>query len=766
MLTRALASLAVVAALSIVTAAQSPVRYIYDDLGRLVGVIDQNGDAATYTYDAVGNLLSITRTSAGTVSIISIAPSTGAAPGATVIINGMGFSATVTDDTVMFDGTAATVTNATTNALTVIVPNGATSGTISVTTPAGSATSASAFTVTTAGAAPTITTFTPAIAVAGTAVTISGTNFDTSPANDRLKFNAANASLTSATTTQIGVTLPDAATSGHLSVATPLGTAVSADDFFVPPAPYGATDVNTTGRLTLGSGKVVTIDTAGKIALEVFDLPVGHRGSVTFTSSNISSGSATLTDPHGTTLSTVSFGSLGGFIDTFLGQIAGSSMIVIDPASTNTGHVTVTAYDVPADLSGSITAGGDPVTLAFSTPGQNGKLTFSGTAGERISLKISGGPSSGLSILNPDGSVLAGGTVGVLTSFIDTQVLPATGTYAITIDPSGSVTGNVTLTLYDVPADFTGPITAGGSAVNLTFGTPGQNATLSFSGTAGHRMSLAIGGSALGAGVSIRASSGTVLGSATSGIFAAFIEPVTLPTTDTYNVVVDPSSYNTGNISLTLYDVPADLGGSITTDGSSLPVTIGTPGQNGSFSFSGTAGHRVSLSVSSSAPSGAVQILTPTGTVIGSASSGIFAGFMEPVTLSTTGTYTVFVNPSGSATGSVTLNLYDVPADTTTTTTVNGAGVGVTLSTPGQNGTVTFSGTAGQQVTVRITGNTIANVTVKLLKPDGTQLTSTTSTFSSFNLSSQTLPTTGTYTIVVDPSATATGTLTVTVTNP
>jgi YD repeat-containing protein len=32
--------------------------YIYDELGRLVGVVDPAGDAVTYRYDAVGNLLS------------------------------------------------------------------------------------------------------------------------------------------------------------------------------------------------------------------------------------------------------------------------------------------------------------------------------------------------------------------------------------------------------------------------------------------------------------------------------------------------------------------------------------------------------------------------------------------------------------------------------------------------------------------------------------------------------------------------------------
>ncbi|WP_175304441.1 RHS repeat domain-containing protein [Candidatus Nitrospira nitrificans] len=40
-------------------------QYIYDDLGRLSQMIDGQGNVATYTYDAVGNLLSITRNTGG-----------------------------------------------------------------------------------------------------------------------------------------------------------------------------------------------------------------------------------------------------------------------------------------------------------------------------------------------------------------------------------------------------------------------------------------------------------------------------------------------------------------------------------------------------------------------------------------------------------------------------------------------------------------------------------------------------------------------------
>ena len=61
---------------------------------------------------------------------------------------------------------------------------------------------------------------------------------------------------------------------------------------------------------------------------------------------------------------------------------------------------------------------------------------------------------------------------------------------------------------------------------------------------------------------------------------------------------------------------------------------------------------------------------------------------------------------------------------------------------------LTFTGTQGQQVTVRLTGNTMGYTTVTLKKPDLTTLTATATSGSNFNLPTQTLPTTGTYTVV------------------
>ena len=57
------AGLGIVAALGGTTLTPTPrahaglavIHYLYDDLDRLVGVVDQQGNVATYTYDAEGN---------------------------------------------------------------------------------------------------------------------------------------------------------------------------------------------------------------------------------------------------------------------------------------------------------------------------------------------------------------------------------------------------------------------------------------------------------------------------------------------------------------------------------------------------------------------------------------------------------------------------------------------------------------------------------------------------------------------------------------
>jgi YD repeat-containing protein len=107
--------------------AQSAVQYVYDELGRLVAVIDTSGASAVYSYDAVGNLLSIVRRGSSDVSIIEFTPNSGPV-GTLVTIYGTGFSATPNQNTLTFNGSSATVLSATATRLTATVPAGATTG--------------------------------------------------------------------------------------------------------------------------------------------------------------------------------------------------------------------------------------------------------------------------------------------------------------------------------------------------------------------------------------------------------------------------------------------------------------------------------------------------------------------------------------------------------------------------------------------------------------------------------------------------------------
>ena len=791
MLNRLSCCLALVAASVLVVAAQQPViNYVYDDLGRLIGVIDANGDSAVYHYDAVGNVTSIDRYTSSQIAVIAVSPSHGPV-GTTVTIRGSGFSTTPSSNTVSFNGTGATVSSATATQLVVTVPTGATTGAVGVTSPVGTASSGSPFVVTT-NLAPTITGFSPTTGLAGTAITVTGTNFDTLLPNDRTRVNVAYAQLSSGTTTSVTGTVPGSTGSGRISITTPYGTATSTGDFIIPPTPYTTADVAAATRIPFATATTVSVQTVNNIGLLLFDGTTGQRVSVRGT--NGLTGQtfgcdvfANLRNPNATTLTSPTCMEGSGFVDATALPATGTYTILVDPWSTATGNLTLTLYDVPPDASSTITPGGSAVTLSTTTPGQNGTLTFSGTAGQRVFLKGTNGITGyvfgcdvNVSILNPDGSQLAAPTCMEGSGFIDVTTLATTGTYTVKIDPVDIANGSVTLSLYDVPADPTTTIAAGGSAVTVTLSTPGQNAALTFSGTSGQRVALkgtnGLSGFYLGCelNTSILNPNTSTLAAATCMEPSGFIDVKTLGSAGTYTIVVDPVGVATGSLTLTLYDVAADTTGTITAGGSAVTVTTTTPGQNGTLTFSGTTGDRISLrgtnGMTGQVPGFGCEvyasILNPDGTVLASERCMEGSGFIDLKTLGATGTYTITVNPADIAAGSVTLTLYSVPADSAATLTIGGSAATLTTTTPGQNAAATFSGTATQQVTVHVTISSMTLYTVKLLKPDGTVLASTFRADVSFNLPTQTLPSTGTYTIVVDPDGANTGSITVNVTNP
>jgi YD repeat-containing protein len=758
------------------------VQYVYDDLGRLSAVVNAtSNEAAIYQYDAVGNLLGITRQPASTLTILNFTPKSGLV-GTSVTIAGLGFSPTATQNTVTFNGMPTTVSSATATQLVVTVPTGATTGTIAVTTPSGLATSSSPFTVTSGGsttAAPTITNFTPTVGAPGTPVTITGSNFATPAGDNRVLFHTAQAVTNTAAPTSLTTSVPTVATSGPIAVTTPAGQGMSAADFFVPPAPYTASAVAVATRLTFGQSQPVTLSTANTIALLLINGTAGHRIGVNITNVTLSSSTVSITNPYGQVVASATVTTAGAFVESPLLLLSGTYTISVIPVGTATGGMTVTPHDI-VDLTGTITSG-SVTTMNLTNPGQQARFMFTVTAGQRASVQVANSTFSNCAnerffFREPDSTpwievgvflgfpeyTTIGGTL-CPNIFMDAKVFQQAGTYQLVIDPTAMTTGQITLTL-QVFNDVTVPVSFG-TATTVTTTMPGQNAKLTFAGTVGQRVLVHINTAAVTGGYSITNPDGTnLVGSSMST--GAYLDTRVLPQTGTYTVLLDPTGIAVGAVTLTVYNVPADVTGTIT-PGTARTTTIPTPGQAARLTFAGTAGQRASVRVTSTTiSSGSVFIVKPDGTSL--AGIAIATGYLDAITLPVTGTYAVVVDPASIHTGQATMTLY-VFADVTGTLTINGAAVTVTTTMPGQRGLLALAGTANQLVTIRLTGNTMGGVSIVLRRPDGTVMVSTGSNGTSFNMPQQTLAVAGTYTVEVDPNNPLpinTGSLTVAVTSP
>lgn len=310
-----------------------------------------------YVADKLNNKV---RRLAAVPAVTSTNPSTGIA-GTAVSISGSGFDITPANNTVSFNGTQATVTAATTTSLSVNIPNGATTGIISVTTAAGGTSITSAiFTV----GAPTLTSMSSSTGIAGTSVTITGTNFDVTPANNTVTFNGNPATVTTSTATSITTSVPSSATTGSVSVTTAGGTVTAPNSFSV-----GAPTVTSMTPSTGSAGTTVTL-TGTNFDVTPANNTVRFGGTqATVTASTATSITAYV--PSGATTGSVSVATAGG-----TGASAGSFTLSCpnDPllvgtwmatSGVNTSVMTITSCQVRQTISSNGCSG----TYSYTTSG-------------------------------------------------------------------------------------------------------------------------------------------------------------------------------------------------------------------------------------------------------------------------------------------------------------------------------------------------------------------------------------------------------------
>ncbi|HTD25004.1 MAG TPA: Ig-like domain-containing protein [Terriglobales bacterium] len=777
-----------------VTVGAGAVNYIYDDLGRLVGVVAQNGNAATYNYDPVGNILSITRQAPNQVSIMQFSPTSGLA-GTTVTISGTGFITTPAQNTVKFNGITATVTAATANQLVVTVPGTATTGPVTVSNVFGTATAALNFSVSTN--APSITDFSPHVGLPGAALTITGTNFNPDANKNHIRINIAQQQpVTSASATSLGATLAQGTTSGHVFVSTPLGKTVSSADFFVPFNNHTVASVGYTGRLDyVHNSQLVTFSAPNQIGILLFDAHGGDKVQLQTNNSTIASATISVFAPNG---STVASGSFSTGTQTYDGivlpaKMDGTYTIGIEPGS-NTGNANVSLIN-ESDVTATISIDGPAVTTTTTIPGQDARLYFNNIqASERIVLYVSNvtNPSATVYLVNPDGTQHGFG-LGINNSpagqtfFMDTQTLASIGTYQLWVQHTASMAstsiGSETLQLVSVPPDVTAtlnvPSSPGtGPATTVTTPAVGQNANLTFACAAGQKLSFNVSNSTYsnsngGCGITIYEpnNNSEALACPATGA-SGFIDTITIPITGTCSIFIDPQGTNTGSLTVSANN-DADVTASISIDGPPVTVTTTVNGQDAYLSFTtSTANQPVVLNVGNvTTPSAEVRLVKPDGLeqwFVDINNNPAGQNFLlDRQTLAAVGNYKLWIPHSANLTGDIgseTLQLYSSPS-----TTINGASVNVPASgslAAGQTAEAVFSGSTGQSVTVHVANNTLSNVQVGLYDPNNTLLTSTSGTTSTFSLSSVTLGATGTYVIKVTSQGSATGSMTVNVTNP
>lgn len=440
--------------------------------GQFQGTCDFDPSACTFNLTGPNGAY-VWKLSLGTAipspTITSFTPASGSV-GTSVTITGTNFSTTPANNVVkFFNGKTATVTASTTTSITAIVPTGVITGPISVTVNCITVQSATNFTVT-ASTPPTISSFTPSSGPVGATVTITGTNFSTTPANNTVKFNGIGAIVTASTATSITTTVPAGATTGKITVSVGGNTATSATNFTVT---AGAIPTITSFTPTSGPvGTTVTIigtnfsTTPANNTVKFFDGVDSYVVSAVVTASTATS--ITTTVPSGAFTGKIKVTTAGGSV-------------------TSASNFTVTCGSVPTITSFSPLSGiaGTTVTITgtnFSTTPSNNAVDFGGitaivtaSTSTSITTSVPTGPNG----LVPISITIACNTVTSSTDFdvtcppapTITSFTPGTGAVGAVVTITGS---NFSTNPLDNFVDFNGEpaIVTTSTATSITTSVP------------------------------------------------------------------------------------------------------------------------------------------------------------------------------------------------------------------------------------------------------------------------------------------------------
>ncbi len=319
--------------------------------------------------------------------------------------------------------------------------------------------------------------------------------------------------------------------------------------------------------------------------------------------------------------------------------------------------------------------------------------SFTGTAGQRLFLdnQTTAGTAVNLLLIDPYNNEVT--SIGSSSDYGPFSITNG-GTYYILVDGQSASAVSYGFRLTDtstVPISF-------GTTINGTVTTATQSDVYSFTGTAGERVyfrNLSDTNGVTGAIWYLYGPTNQLI----TDTYIGYDLAAMLPSNGTYSLVVDnTTSYSTGNYSFEAFENVNP-----TVSGTTLPVTasgtIANPGDEATYTFTGSAGQRIFVNGFAASISGLDAMLTdPYGNTIFNSSASSNGG---PYTLTVPGTYTLTVYSSGTtrATGSYDVVVEDVAtAAPITLTAGSGATVSGTLATGLTANLYSISGTAGERI--------------------------------------------------------------------
>jgi hypothetical protein len=401
---------------------------------------------------------------------------------------------------------------------------------------------------------------------------------------------------------------------------------------------------------------------------------------------------------------------------------------------------------------------GQTLSGTITMPAQNSTYTFAGSTGDKVYLRMrrsTGSIWSDTRVYDPDGTYLCGGYNASTHDSIDAScALPSTGSYTILVaDHDGTATGDYYL--------FVQRLNNPGNALPIAFGkvmtgtilTPAQMDAYTFPASAGDKVAVNMVQATttyFGPEIMLFDPYGTQI--CNSGL-----DNCTITSAGTHTILAaETNGKDTGGYYLNIQRLNNPVNAVPIAFGQTLSGSIALPTQSDPYTLAANAGDKVLFRMSASSGN-----LNPGIYLYGSDGSHltyllctrIYTHFPETIicSLTDTGIYSIFLGDYyGSKTGEYYFYIQRLNNPGNAVSIAFGQTLSGALLFAGEIDAYTFTANAGDIVLVRMTRSpgTIWPE-IKVYGPDGTELCATWG-YSTAEISSCNLPSTGTYTVLAD----------------